>query len=614
MMGEERQDPKREAYLNALDKLLQVTARVDRSDVLKPILEAVRPNAPVDAVGIYLLSDDKQTVERFSLISHHTEVIPGRGQRLPVIESDLALVALEGQSRIFDDLLTIPDKPRKDREIAIEAGVRSAAAVPIKNLEGRSGTVVFDSYAPHAFDEHDLRFFEQVVKLIGVHLRNRHVLKQALQTERLKAVLEERHQLARQRKDGELQALVSIAERTEALLEVPLVDEASQRSLRQLQEKVDDLLGAMRGSVAALDTGYPVGLSLEEALSEGVESLEARTEIATRWSSYGSVDDLSTSARLALHRAAERQLAMIERERTAGWVSVRLERRDSDVVLEIEDDGHVEGTRGLESGPTCMVDYRLTRSEMEKLDGEVDVRRVPGWGTRVTWRLPARHLGGGPGAAGGSIERPIRVMVVHSHPLTRQSLAHLIDDEPDIDVVGEAADWSDARQITERSSPDVALIGTAGLRLGPAESILEQHPDIAAILLDCESLSWNVRRAFALGARGYLSRGADAERLLNTVRRVARGRSVLDPELTERFVDGMQDGTIESLTDREHEVLALVAEGMSNQEIGEELVVAESTVSWHVHNVLQKLGAKNRTDAVRIGRERGLMGDVGPGR
>lgn len=202
----------------------------------------------------------------------------------------------------------------------------------------------------------------------------------------------------------------------------------------------------------------------------------------------------------------------------------------------------------------------------------------------------------------------IAVLVVDDHPVVRSGLKALLASEPGIDVVGEAASGAEALALA--SQADVVL---CDLRLGDGldgvgvTRALRAQPDAPAVLIlttyDNDS---DIVRAVMAGAAGYLLKDAEPAALVRAIHEAAEGRLVLAPGLEERVTDRMVKG-VPTLSERELDVLRLVAEGKSNREVAKALFVSEATVKTHLVHIFAKLGVDNRTEATARARDHGLV-------
>ncbi|WP_410667267.1 response regulator [Amycolatopsis sp. cmx-4-68] len=198
---------------------------------------------------------------------------------------------------------------------------------------------------------------------------------------------------------------------------------------------------------------------------------------------------------------------------------------------------------------------------------------------------------------------PIQVLLVDDHEVVRRGLRDLLGDEPDIEVVAEASSVEEALAVAMHVEPEVAVVD---VRLGDGDGItlcreLRSKPNPPACLMltafdDEEAMVG----AIMAGAAGYLLKQVRGQDVVNAVREVAAGRSLLDPVSTARVLDKMRHpptDELAALTERERDVLELIGQGLSNREIAERLFLAEKTVKNYVTSVLAKLGMQRRTQA-----------------
>ena len=208
---------------------------------------------------------------------------------------------------------------------------------------------------------------------------------------------------------------------------------------------------------------------------------------------------------------------------------------------------------------------------------------------------------------------PIRILIVEDQTLMRQGLKTILDLEPGLRVAGEAADGEAGVRLALDLRPDVILMDVQMPEMDGIEAtraICAAWPEAKIIILTTFGRDDYVFQGVRAGALGFLLKDTPADDLIETVRRVHAGEPFIQPEIASRLLRELinpQDTPIERLSDREREVLVLVAQGQSNREIAESLVLAEGTVKNHVSNVLSKLQAENRTQAADIARRYGLL-------
>ena len=205
-------------------------------------------------------------------------------------------------------------------------------------------------------------------------------------------------------------------------------------------------------------------------------------------------------------------------------------------------------------------------------------------------------------------DRRLRILVAEDQAIVREGLRALVGYQPDMDVVGCAADGDEAARLYRGLRPDVTLMDLRMPKRGGLEAIAdirEADPDARILVLTTFDGDEDIYRALRAGARGYLLKDAATEDLVGAIRAVARGERHVPAAVAQRLADRAMSGP--PLSDREVDVLRLVAAGMTNKEIGSALFIAEGTVKTHVNSVHEKLGARDRTEAVMIAMRRGIL-------
>ncbi len=204
----------------------------------------------------------------------------------------------------------------------------------------------------------------------------------------------------------------------------------------------------------------------------------------------------------------------------------------------------------------------------------------------------------------------ITVLVVDDHPVVRSGLIGLLDVEDDLEIVGEAADGEEALARVAALAPDVVLMDLRMPRLdgaGATARIVADHPGSKVLVLTTYDTDGDIVRAVEAGATGYLLKDTPRAQLVEAVRAAARGETVLAPAVAARLVSRMRAPAVETLTQREVQVLRCVSRGLSNAEIGRELFIGEATVKTHLLRAFAKLGVDDRTRAVTVAMELGIL-------
>lgn len=205
---------------------------------------------------------------------------------------------------------------------------------------------------------------------------------------------------------------------------------------------------------------------------------------------------------------------------------------------------------------------------------------------------------------------PIRLMIVDDHPVVRDGLRGMLDADPDLEVVGEASDGAAALDMVDALRPDVILMDLRMPRLGGAAAIralAERGADARVLVLTTYDTDSDVVPALEAGATGYLLKDAPRDELVRAIRAAASGKTVLAPSVAARLVSQLRAPDQEALSDRELEVLTLIARGETNRGAAARLFISEATVKTHLLHIYAKLGVNDRAAAVAVGYERGLL-------
>ena len=206
-----------------------------------------------------------------------------------------------------------------------------------------------------------------------------------------------------------------------------------------------------------------------------------------------------------------------------------------------------------------------------------------------------------------SDQAPIKVFSVDDHPLLREGIATIINNQPDVLMVAQASTGSEAIQKFREHRPDVTLMDLRLPDISGIDALIairEEFPEARVIVLTTFEGDVEIQRSLTAGARGYLLKSTPPKELVEVIRQVHAGKKRIPKEVAANLAEHFGD---EPLTERELEVLRLVAEGNRNRDIAAQLFISEETVKVHIKHIMEKLAASDRTQAVAIGVRRGII-------
>lgn len=201
---------------------------------------------------------------------------------------------------------------------------------------------------------------------------------------------------------------------------------------------------------------------------------------------------------------------------------------------------------------------------------------------------------------------PIRILIVDDHKVVRQGIASLLELEPDLKVIAEAGTGTEALKLVDRLRPDIILLDLKMTDINGTEvcrRVTAKYPQIAILILTAISDDQEILECINAGAKGYVLKDVDVVELVRHIRIIHRGEAALDPKVTRIVMQHMRQAadappSPEVLTDQELSIVKLIAEGLTNKEIGQELYLSTNTVKFHISNIMRKLDVKRRAEVV----------------
>ena len=436
-----------------------------------------------------------------------------------------------------------------------------------------------------------------------------------------RAVTEERLRIARELHDVVAHSMSIIAVQSgvgvhvldtrpdEARKALVAVETTSRQALVEMRRLLDVLRqeAEARGSLAPAP-----GLAGVEALAAEVASAGVRVEVRIE----GTPSELPAGLDLSAYRIVQEALTNVLKHAGPAAATVRVAYEPGRMAIEVTDDGQglepAFGRRSTDSDPQDRGSGIAGMRERAALyGGTLEAGPLPGGGFRVAATLPLE----------GAAVIPIRVLVADDQTLVRAGFRVLVESAPDLEVVGEAGDGAEAVELARQALPDVVLMDIRMPRVDGLEATrrivaLDQAEHVRVLVLTTFDLDEYVYAALRAGASGFLLKDTPPADLLAAIRVVAAGDALLAPGITRRLIaefarrpepGAVTPAELATLTDREREVLALVARGLSNAEIAELLVVSAATAKTHVSRVLAKLQARDRAQLVMLAYETGLV-------
>lgn len=599
--------------LNALHEIVEsISADLDLPSLLERVIASAVQLLGAHAGAISLIGDGPDAPRRLTAMHNLPERLrsrdyPARAGLMGQVMAVRGPVVVER----YRDLT----KPLTD---SIWSELAPWVAVPIwwhEEIIGTFGIAAND--ATRRFGPRDIELLTQLAAHAAVAIENARLYGASREL----GVVEERNRLAREIHDTLAQSLLSLMYQLRSAQS--FIATAPARAVDELtgaEERARSALEEARRSIWNLGPASLAAGHLDQALRNELAALE-RTGLPGKLVVSGLARPIPPDAQHVLFRVAQEALANANRHARATGVTLTLTYGAEMVSVTIEDDGtgfepaSVPNRMTASSGGFGLVSMN---ERMRLAGGNLTIESLPlrATGTRIIAAVPYEgrrapvHDSLPPRPVSPAPAQLIRVVVVDDHPPVRRGIATLLADQPGIEVIAEGADGEDALRLVESMHPDVLVIDLRMPRLGGVEAIASvAHQDgptrcLAVTIFAQDELVLDALRA---GARGYLLKDASGDELAAAIRTVHGGGIAIAPHVAGKLAAGVIAPV--RLTGREREVLPLLSRGLSDKEIAADLGTSVKTANFHVANLLAKLGAQNRAEAIRLAYARGLLED-----
>ncbi len=390
-------------------------------------------------------------------------------------------------------------------------------------------------------------------------------------------------------------------------------------SISRLQTGLNKVKQQLLSTRQKLQTSFEKGsFNLVEALSQAVEQTAERLGLFSRVSISGEERSLPASSQHLLYRITQLALYKISRHTGTRRLRLALTYGVAGIELGLEDDGFMPQT-GTDLPPFLTPNTEMfghlhdLQRHIEYLGGTLEMHSNEEQGSEIHVQLPY-EISGGPieNQLGQALNR-VRILIVDNQSVTRAGLRHLLEAYPDLQVIGEASEGTQAVSETLELGPQIVLLDLqlpAGQSLEALRQIKQLNLETRILLLVGKGQDEALYNGVRAGADGYLLKESSARELAEGIRAVARGEVLLQPQLVGQLISrlGRPEAPGATLTTREREVLQLLARGLRNKEIAGSLSVSERTVNFHLANIYQKLQVSGRTEAISKALDQGLIG------
>lgn len=631
----------REQALAQLGRALVSELDLDR--VADVVMKQSMKVLGVDAVALWLANPSRREL---NLLAHCNldNAAAIIHQMLYDATSATARAAETEQIQAVEDVFADGNPQTVTYQIAIRTGMRSLLAVPLLAWGRLVGVVTYCCRSQRIFSQDDLEINATVAGLFAMAIANARLHQDLRNRERqvsllLKATFDaqedERQRICLEIHDGIAQILTSASHHLEALDSHPDLPDGLSDHVHNAATLVRDALHEARDMIANLRPATLDALGLLETLRSELADIQARTALQIDF--YADRIRFSKEVETGLYRIIREAVNNVVKHAHARSVSVLVKEEGGIAIISIQDDGIGFNISVLEHQAYPRgVGLLSMRKRAEWLGGSFTIESSPGKGTRVSVELPLLILGDerdvfvvadhqvsfASTADTWSNLDPITVLIVDDHALTREGLRAMLETNESVQVIGEACDGLEALSAVAELRPRIVLMDIRMPNLDGLEAtrqIKSKYPTTAVIVMTHYEDDSLVVDAVQAGAAGYLLKDVTRELLDHTIGAVASGGILIKAPLLRRALSNLMQTkelnegghgkppNVQRLSEREQEVLKLLAEGWTNKEIGNALVITEVTVKKHVQSIIAKLGASDRTHAAILAIRSGLI-------
>ena len=611
------------------------TAR-DQAEMFQCAIEGIGHALQASHCAIYTV----RAGSRISAAARYYQNDPLSSQAELVLQPVIALPLQQGRTLCVADIdadIGTDEVIRASRETLLANGIRAVLVAPISRGAETIGllAVVQHGRARHWEAGEVVLVEHTAADLAGALGRAYNGSDLALldREAREEATREERERLAREIHDGLAQTITSIVMLLDTLARATPADAPTHERLEQTRVLAREAVAETRRVVWNLKPVDDVQEAPRAVVEREIGSFARRTGIQPELIAAGQEQPVTFDIAAVVQRLIHEALKNVESHSNASRVRILLDYGLKILSVQIEDDGEGFDPEAVDLGGDGKIGLAGVAERVRLVGGSMRIESAAGMGTRVHAELPYsatapahrvqpqartdRDSGRQPGTstAARSHSDRIRAVLIDDHTVVREGLVRMLQDQPDLEVVGAAATGSDGLRLIAEHRPDVVLCDLNLPDMSGAEVIARVHahfPEIPCLVVTTYDNDEFIFDSVKAGAKGYVLKDVTAAELGNAVRAAARNESLLQPLVARKLVDRLgelarQGQLIEPLTDRELGVLQALAGGSRNKEIAFELGLSESTIKTHLASIFGKLNVTTRTEAVTRGRELGLI-------